>query len=218
MSEGFYKPKRGTDYWTVSGGNIVKRVDEGTPGAISRALEKGDNKGKLVWEIHEEAYEGKIRSVYVDKSDNPQYDDKLCIRFGKATVQMPVTSQHALSVICKLRNINLEEPILFEPYKMAKQGKPGKYNVGVVIRQNGEKVKNHLDPSKDGDLPELEQKKRAGKIEWDSTARDNFLYEHLVEWIAEQQFPDPKHIKDDEHEADPDTETEEEEDDAIPPF
>lgn len=186
--EGFYTPKRGGDYYKVMGEFIVKEVPEGTEDAVSRV----NKEGRTVWEIRKPGYRGKIQSVYINKSKNPKYPDTICIKFKKVTIQMQINGQHAQRFIAKVRSINLNEEIKFEPYRIARTDKKDKFNVGVTLYQNGEKVIDYLDCKKDGDLPELEQKKKAGKIEWDDTKRANFLYEHLTTWIEEQEFPDPR--------------------------
>lgn len=212
---GFYKPQRGTDYYSVSGEFITKRVPEGTEGAVAHTITMGENKGKTVWETQHEAYEGKLHIVYIDKSKNPQYPDKVCLRFDTITIQMPVTSQHAQSFIAKVRNLDLDKEIKFVPYKMERSDKKGKYNIGVSLYQDDTKVEKFLNTSKGGDLPEMVQRKRAGKVEWDTAERDTFLFDHLVAWIEEQDFPDPKDIKP-QSEEEEESEEEDEEGNEIP--
>ena len=50
----------GIDYITIFDGRLVQRVMEGTEGAISRELQKGDNAGKTVWEKTYSSVSGKI--------------------------------------------------------------------------------------------------------------------------------------------------------------
>ena len=55
-------------YMTIGKGVFTRRVEEGTPGAVSRTLKKGPNEGKLVHELHCNAIEGALVSFHIDES------------------------------------------------------------------------------------------------------------------------------------------------------
>lgn len=56
-------------YITTFDGRLVQRVPEGTEGAQSRELQKGDNAGKLVWEKTYSSVEGMITGGGVEVKD-----------------------------------------------------------------------------------------------------------------------------------------------------
>jgi len=56
-------------YLSFVGGQLRERVEEGTKDAKSREIEKGPNKGKVIWEVAFDWIEGKLSGMEVDPGD-----------------------------------------------------------------------------------------------------------------------------------------------------
>lgn len=242
--EGFYERKGGrTSYISVLGtvddkGRVnavfAESVNEGDKGAVSRI---NKNK-KMVWERHHSAFGANIKAVYV--KEDKEYGNQLCIRTKTKTLQVPMNSPHATKFIAVCHNIDLNQMVLFEPYKMPKKDenkKPvldakgqQKFITGWTIKQGGEekenKLEDALDMSKEGPVPAFKKLKN-GK--WDTSDRDEYLETYLKEWIEENDLnkkpesvtesddEDSGEDEDDEDNDSDDDEDDDEDDDPEPP-
>jgi hypothetical protein len=228
--EGFYsRNKGGTRYVTLlsvtdSRGNptavFAEKVSEDAEDAVSRV----NKNGKTVWEKHHDGIRLQISSVYI-KTDS-QFGPQLYIRGNTHTIQVPLNSNHATKFIACCDGIDLDQVCLFEPYKMEKTDrvtgtrvyKDGKivYTQGWTIKQGGTgkdcKLENTLDMSREGPVPAMRQLKNK---KWDSSDRDEFLLEHLNQWI-EANGLDKKPASETSQDSLEDDEEEEDEEEETP--
>ena len=219
--EGFYKRSGGSTSWIgiviakdnkgVERPYFAEKAAEGDKDAVSRV----NKKGNVVWEKHYEALGMLIKKVYLR---DDQFGKTLNIRGKSKTIQVPFNSNHATKFVACCRNIDLNELVGFEPYRMVKKDRNDKvikddkgaikYTTGWTLKQGGtekeNKLENDLDTTKDGPVPAM-RKLKNGK--WDSSDRDEFLEEYLMKWIKENDLDSRA----------PEIEEEEEDDDAPPP-
>jgi hypothetical protein len=226
--EEFYTPRRGGRSYisilsaTDDRGNptavFAEKCNEGDDGAISR-VNKND---KTVWEKHHGGLRMHIKSVWIVPADKSEYGMQLCIASDKRVIQVPWKSNHARKFIAVCHNIDLDEKVLFEPYRMprTKDGKPvldgkGKkrYNTGWTIKQGGsskeDKLEEALDMSKDGPVPPW-KKLRNG--DWDTSDQDEYLENYLQKWIDKNELGKQEpasSVTDEEEEEEVDEEEEE---------
>lgn len=199
---------------------IAEPCNEGDKGAVSR-LNKNQ---KTVWERHHPGIQAVIKGVYVKKHD--EWGDQLYIRFKTKTIQVPMSSSHARTFIAIAPNIDLTQPVLFEPWKMPKTDKNGKpvldskgapkFNQGWTLKQGGDEKENKVEPaldlSKDGPVPAFKKLKN-GKF--DTSDHDEFLLDYLKDWIKENDLDKKPDAATDNDDDDEETDDEEEEYDSA---
>lgn len=225
--EEFYTPKHGgKSYVTILSSTndkgepiavFAEKAKEGDPKAKSRV----NKKGVTVWEKHYGGMKIRIKSVYVIPADKSEFGAQLCISSEKRNIQVPWNSEHARKFIAVCRNIDLDEPVLIEPYKMPKTDANGKQLVtkqgnkafrnGWTIKQGGSdksnKLENALDMSKDGPVPQW-KKLRNGN--YDTSDQDEYLENYLNDWIEKHGLA-PKRSSVTESDEEEEEESEEEE-------
>ena len=220
--EGFYKPSGGSTTWIniinakdkkgVERPYFAEKAAEGDKDAVSRINKNKD----VVWEKHYRGMGLFIKAVYIKDG---QFGKQLLIRGKSKTLQVPFSSTHATQFIAKCRNLDLNQLVGFEPYRMIRKDQNDKvvkddkgnprYNNGWTIKQGGtekeNKVENELDTSKDGPVPAM-RKLKNGK--WDSSDRDEYLEEYLTRWIKENDLggkPQSEDTEEDDEETDRET-------------
>lgn len=237
--EGFYDRERsGTSYVTILGTTdaegkptavFTEKVKEGDEKAISRKNKMGD----IVYERHHKGMYISLKRVYIDKKN--KFGPQLCIRGKTKTIQVGMNSEHARKFVAVCHNIDLSEPVLFEPYRFLNKdketGKPKlsatgdkTYRTGWTLKQGGDtkdhKLEDALDMSRDGDVPKWKKLKN-GK--WDTSDQDEFLENYLLEWVEKNELnkdaPSVTEEEPDEEEEENDTEEpdDEEEEESTPP-
>lgn len=224
--QGFGSREPAVSYLSIRDGQIAAPAKEGDEGAVSHTIEKGKNKGKVVWYKLYPSYTGILRRAFLKKNPFTDGLNNLVLRFSKVQLEFPVDGSHARSFILKARNISLGDQLTIRPYQIAREDDPEKYNTGLSLYQGGEKIENFLDPKED--LPALVKlKKPINGRKYDSTDLVEYLENHIKEWINDNELSNPsslpnssKEQKDDsdDEEQDDSQSTEEEEDTAPIPF
>lgn len=204
---------------------FTEKVDEGTPGAKFRKNKNGDP----VWEKHHTGMLLTIVAVWIDKKT--KFGEQLCIASKNKVIQVPMNSNHARKFIAVCRNIDLSEPVAFEPYRMVKKDKNDRvvtddegnkrYTIGWVIKQGGTskdcKLEEALDMSKDGPVPQW-RKLPNGK--YDTSEHDLYLESYLRSWIEKKGLEKKgtsETSEEEEEEGEGYSDNGEEEDDTPPP-
>lgn len=206
---------------------FTEKVDEGTPGAKFRKNKNGDP----VWEKHHSGMLLSIVGVWIDKKT--KFGPQLCIASKNRVIQVPLNSNHARKFIAVCRNIDLSEPVAFEPYRMVKKDKNDRvvtddegnkrYSIGWVIKQGGTskdcKLEEALDMSSDGPVPKW---KKLANGKYDTSEHDLFLENYLRAWIEKKGLERKGAAEGEEDEDDDNDGTyssdEEEEEEAPPPM
>lgn len=134
-------------YYGINQGKLKVKVDKDTPKAIRREYtDPKDSTEKEVWELHYKnivGYVYKIESVVKDfglvhvitlMDDNP--DEPLMV------LSIIDGSSYVTDLFKKLPNVNFGDLITIQPYEVERTDKPGKFNRGVTIIQEGRKLEN----------------------------------------------------------------------------
>ncbi len=181
MARGTSEHKGGV-FLDIRGGYVCERVSEPGEGIHERTIEKGPNKGAIVYERRDGYVEGVInRLVNQERESNVS---------GK--VEKTVTLQVHLSdagenfilnlpkgykvwrhFLLTLPNLKPGAIVRFEPYDYVGK-KDGKRKTGLGILQDGEQVKWAYTRN-DGVLPDAPMVKVSGKDMVDYTEQDIFL-------------------------------------------
>lgn len=237
--EEFYDRRRsGTSYVTILGVQddegkpqavFAEKVKEGEEKAVSRKNKNGD----IVWERHHKGIWLSLKRVYIDKKN--KFGPQLCIRGKSKTIQVAMSSDYARKFIAVCHNIDLSEPVLFEPYRFLNKDKETNkpklsasgektYRTVWTLKQGGDekenKLEDALDMSKDGDVPKWKKLKN-GK--WDTSDQDEFMETYLLEWVEkkglneEQSSVTEEEEDEEEQQADTEDADEEEEEESTPP-
>tara|TARA_R110002126_G_scaffold89252_2_gene213405 strand:- start:15055 stop:15726 length:672 start_codon:yes stop_codon:yes gene_type:complete len=129
------------------GGKFVIRVPEGTEGAEPRALTKGVNQGKEVFEMNYDQYGGQLIDV---KTYNGKFGKEWHFFLdvstkedpeAKARLSLGYTDSFAARLLSALPNIDLSKDITLKGYRIEqKPEKPGTFKNYLTPYQSGQKI------------------------------------------------------------------------------
>lgn len=167
-----------TTYITPFDGRFAQRVPEGTEGATSRTLTRGDNAGKLVWEKYYGNVTGTITAgdVAVKSFDGKKVQEIQVTLDGEITLQLPM---NLLSMFAKpLPNVDITQPVMISIYK----NKAGK--IGLQITQ-GNDFRDKCDWAYTRESPNgLPAAVKDDIGNWDFRDHDRFLIEKVNEFFS----------------------------------
>ena len=173
----------GIDFITTFDGKLVQRVPEGTEGASSRALTKGANEGKIVWEKTYTSVTGMITEGGIETKDfggkkvreiQVKLDDNVLL-------QLPM---NMLSAFAKpLPNVDASKPVKVSVYKN-KRGK-----AGMNISQDGVNCEWAYTKEEPNGLPQPTFDDVMD--EWDFKEHDKFLMVKVQEFFEGMTTADP---------------------------
>lgn len=129
-----------TDFYSIIGGNIRKRVDEDTPGAEPRTLEKGDNKGKVIYELIYSGITGTLKDIYFSEHKDFGRSWVLVLHDKQDfSIRIAEGSRYGADFLKKLPNLKQGQVYSFTPYDF--EGDNGNQITGLSIKdQGGEKI------------------------------------------------------------------------------
>ena len=187
-----------TIYLTMSRGSFVKRVKEPTEKSIERALEKGENAGKIVHEEHFSEFVGFLEEINVEDSD--KFGKSWAFKFDisqeeetpeKAILKLPYSSGYANNILTRLPNIDYTDDIKLSGYKF-KPADSDKERIGISVAQWDKTDKlNKVFPAYTKDnpngCPPMVQLTVKGQKVWDDTEKLEFLL-NMVETTIKPQL------------------------------
>ena len=189
MSEVFNPQGGGKTYYGARNAKFVTEVDQGTPGAIERTVEKGKRAGQPVWETHDGGMKGLITGMdYVQKDFGGKKSKEIHINLD-ADAQLQFSEKMYLQSLCeKLPKVDLSKPVGISMWKT------GKGRTIVEFWQDGEKLPNHFTEwDAEGKkficlngCPDVERDEDG---ELDFHARDKFFKRWMRDFILDK-FPD----------------------------
>ena len=189
---GFKNSESNITYIRVAEGKLIVKAKEGDPGAIPRIVTKGKNAGDTVWEFHYDAFEGYIKDVSI--KENNEYGDQFNILVAdpdnghRSIITIPLSGRHSSRFFLVMDGINLEKPVTFSPYKFeardadTKKVIKDKFIQGWNLYQSEEKLEPTVDVK---ELPDLEQVKIQGKLQWDDSKRLDEFRSMFDKWKEE---------------------------------
>lgn len=126
-------------YLSIVWGNMVQKVDEGTPGAKRRDYETSDGNTGTKYELHYKDLVGTITGMEFKDWD---YGEQFILTLTKgedaAQISMSTDSRYFTAFAKKLPNVNVDEEIILNSFDFVL--KDGKQLRGLDIKQNGEKI------------------------------------------------------------------------------
>ena len=186
-------------FLNISNGKVIqewkdKPRDEWVPQdreLLSKTITKGVNEGKLRYYVEYDYVSGHITGIELDRSDlGDRIKLTLSDKGDEFILSISTDSAYGESFMQMMNNIDVGAEITVTPWSMTPDqwfdltGKTVKSNkVGLTIKQLGAKLDKFYTKDNPNGMPQLVQKTVKGKVEWDSTDRDNFLYEELLRFI-----------------------------------
>lgn len=123
----------GVPFLSIVGGNLVKRVEAGTPGSKERV----NKLGKTVHEVSFQAWRGIVKDWKIVDSD---YGKTLHVNFDDVTVSLSGKSQSEF--IKRFAGAKKDEEITIRPYDFVTDD--GQRKSGLTIIQGEEKLKDYF--------------------------------------------------------------------------
>ena len=160
-------------------------------------LERTTTEGNTIYYISwKELHEVKVESIDM-REGRANFNDELILVLSSDgdtfQLETSVTGSYGSDIIRKFPNIDLSEPVTLNAWVMnPKQWKDltGKDTMkdkfGMGIKQGEDNIKPAF-TIENGLFPELEKKKKGKSYTWDGSARENFLYEKLEEFILQMK-------------------------------
>jgi hypothetical protein len=175
-----------TLYITVRDGCIILPVENPTETSIQR-----QNKvGRMVNEEHYNQLNAAVLNV--ELRDNADYGKQWYIRLFAIdameyyTLQLPESSSNTWSLLNRLLNVEPEETISIRPYCFTPSGETKEFKGCVVRRMDNTKVEPYATRDNPRDCPELTQVEFKGKMQYDDSARTNWLSAKFTEKFKAQ--------------------------------
>lgn len=158
-------------YLNMIGGNMAKRVPEGTEGAVTRT----NKNGSVVNEILYDTLEGRVTSIDISSSD---YGKTLEITMASEgenfQLNLSMNSRYAAAFLMRSPNIDYEFDVTIKTFVNAEER-------GVLYMiQKMDKVFPAYTKDNPGELPQMEQITVNGALVWDASARLAFFESKLV--------------------------------------
>jgi hypothetical protein len=178
----------GLTYYNIAGGDIVTRVQEGTPNAIPHTITKGPNEGNVVWDLHNNTIPGIITGggIVVKEILGKKVPEIHMSLDDDAQLQIPM---YLLKDVAEaLPNVDPHQEIKIRSYK-SKKG-----NIGLEISQGGVKIESHFtvweevegsDKKKPRNINGLPKPTFDDIDGWDFRDHDKFLKGVVIEFFAQ---------------------------------
>ena len=183
-----------SDTITLVGGQFTQRVEEGTPHAEPRALTKGKNEGKEVWELHFPALSGMLMNAEITESNFGGQDGTITLKDFKTgeSFQITVAADNGMftNFIKCLPNIDPTKEVWLQmqPKKNGKCDTNGHPLTDLRVFQDDRIVTNFY---QEYDKQERKYKTVNEMPEWENTPKgwnhddqDYFLWEKCQEFFA----------------------------------
>ncbi len=170
LQEGFQEQKSG-NFWNIKNGLIVRRVSEGTEGAV----EVKDKEGNVRWEIQKKSFTGKLR--HIDIRTHEQYGEFMAIVMiangENVRIECNLDSGYAYGFLSTIPNHkDLKGLLMLSPSYTEKDGKK---ESKIFLQNDAGWLKQYFTKENPNGLPELKQVKVSGKMVWDGSERLDFF-------------------------------------------
>jgi len=169
-------------FLTISQGKLVRRVDESTPGAVSRT----NKVGKVVHELFYTSLIGHVKDVTTKETEYGKFwVVKVQSLDHTYHIDINYASGYAFSFLKALPNVDLSQNVELSPALM----KDGEYTNSVIfLKQCGVPIKHYFTKANPNGMPERERIKVKGKETSDNTNQMEFLENYLKNQIFSVQF------------------------------
>lgn len=156
-------------------GHFTKRANSETEGAVER---KNKN-GAMVWELKFDTLKDVIIQEF-ERRHSDEYGFSWNIKLAHVksdetfTLTLPYSGRITMGLFFRLPNTDINKELTMKLYYFEEEDK-----TALVVYQNGNKVEAYWTKDTPHDMPELVQREKAGKTEWDSEDRMKYLENYL---------------------------------------
>lgn len=180
-------------YLSITDGKLSRRFKEPNENTATRTTKEG----KLVHEQFFQAWKGLITNIEVKHYEflgkkKRQWLITLTDEDGDAVLQMDYSSGYSSAFLKTLPNVDLSQEVVLVP-KLTKEG--DKKKATLFVNQNGGALKWYYTKDEPKGLPQMEQIKVKGELQWDDSKMMDFLEEMVHEQILPKlkaTTPQPK--------------------------
>ena len=162
---------------------FVVKANQGDEGAEVRTIQKGENAGMDVWEY---CYSGISGMIVGGCFKNLQFGDIMEINIvdgtDEYTLVLNLQSRVAGAMMRLLPNVDVSNQVEMTVFADRKNEKA----TVLIIRQDGVCLKHYYNREHPNGMPEPEEKSVRGKVKWDYTEQENFLFDSTSNWFAEK--------------------------------
>jgi hypothetical protein len=179
---GLENQSSGKVFLSIADGSIVRRYKE----ANDRTKQRITKTGKTVHEEHFTTISGIIDGI--SKRDHEYGCDlELTIKDGEDVFQlsMPYSSRYASSFMKALPNVDLTQPLKLRPWSL----KDGEKTITGITLYQPDKIAPYYTKEQPNGLPEMVQVKIKGKVTWDDSDMNAFLFAASVKQLADSKVP-----------------------------
>lgn len=149
-------------FFNVQGHQFTQRATEGQAGAVMRKINKKDGTTKEVWEFLFRDLSGSIISVDLKVTDfGKQYEIILEDLDEKMILQLQLESGYSDTLLARLPNINIDEPVKLVPYSFVPDGQTRRKD-GINVFQNEVKIVPAFTKENPNGMPTVEKLAAAG--------------------------------------------------------
>jgi len=172
----------GKTYLSIADGKLVRRHKEANAQTQTRITKTG----KTVHEEYFNALSGTITGI--EKRDHEYGTDlSLTVQDGdqEYIVQMPYSSRYSSSLMKALPNVDLTQPLKLRPWSL----KDGEKTITGITLYQPDKIAPYYTKEQPNGLPEMVQVKIKGKVTWDDSDMNAFLFAASVKQLADSKVP-----------------------------
>lgn len=177
-----------TTFLSIMGGKIVQTFKTETPGAKTRVVGKGKNKGQTVWDKQYGSITGLIKDIHVSENEwGKQWNVELFCEDGEPgnqnfTLNMPYSSKPSKYFLLAVKNVDVTKRVEFTPWESSKLVDGATVvSTSLYIKNEGQKESAKWFYTKEDPqgMPGLKEVMVNGKKTWDSTDQLAF-FEKMV--------------------------------------
>lgn len=158
---------------TISDGRIVVSHLNPIEGITQTRVNKN---GKTVHEQFFKSFEGRITDISAkDTAFGRVWEVTMEDNGEEVVISWNYSSRYTNNFFRALPNVELSETVKLQPWSMTDKVDATKKVIGLALYQHDIKVPFRWDRENPGEMPELKQTKRKGKVEWDDSDQLEFF-------------------------------------------
>lgn len=173
-------------FLTISDGKLAQQHQNPTEGVTVTRVNKN---GKTIHEEFHKSLTGKIKNI--KSKDTPfgmVWELTMTDEGQDYVISWQYSSRYTNNFFRALPNVSLGKELKFSPWMMKDKQDPTKKVVGITLYQDGwekDKVPFKYNKGDGGDMPDMVQRKKAGKLTWDDSDQLEF-FEAMATKVNEQ--------------------------------
>lgn len=162
---------------TISDGRIVVSHLSAIEGVTQERVNKN---GKVVHEQFFKSFSGRITDIHAkDTTFGRVWEVTMADGEDEVVISWNYSSRYTNNFFRALPNVDFSHDVTLQPWSMVDKQDATKKVIGLALYQSGNKVPFKWDRDNPGEMPELKQTKRKGKVEWDDSDQLEFFENYL---------------------------------------